>query len=178
MVVGVNHQIKHLINKNITLNVENKSWWIDKYWTYHVVILDTTTFLEKTGNRKGNIFWWPMRISLSKCFKPEKAKDSLQLIKDIKDDSQKLDWEHSIVFCVTLRIKVNLYNKWSKVSNANFKRGEACRDKRWIAKLPARPIFSPNFGLLGRKRFELITVEGVTSINLQKKKKCHFCAEC
>lgn len=36
--------------------------------------------------------------------------------------------------------------------------------------LPSGPILSPNFRLVGENRSELIAVEGVTSINLQKGK--------
>lgn len=66
-------------------------------------------------------------------------------------------------------MKIIRSEKWNKLSNVNLKKGRKYRDQRWNITLPARPIFSPNFGLVGRKRFELITVKGVTSINLQRK---------
>jgi hypothetical protein len=73
MELQVNYQIKHLMNDNIKLNVQKK-FMINRKVKYHVVVLDTTTFLEKTGNRKSHIFRWPMRISGPKCFKPENSK--------------------------------------------------------------------------------------------------------
>lgn len=66
-------------------------------------------------------------------------------------------------------MKIIRSKKRNKLSNANIEKGGKYRDKRWNITLPARPILSPNFGLVGRKRFELVTVEGVTSINLQRK---------
>lgn len=44
------------------------------------------------------------------------------------------------------------------------------RKNRAYMTLPSRPILSPNFRLVWVNGSKLITVEGVTSINLQKEK--------
>lgn len=45
--------------------------FVTELMKYHVVILNTASFLEKASYRISNIFSWPVRISGAKCLKPE-----------------------------------------------------------------------------------------------------------
>lgn len=59
----------------------------------------------------------------------------------------------------------------NKLSKSFFIVRNRNTDEKRKTNLPARPILSPNFGLVRKNRFKIITVKGVTSIDLHQKEK-------
>ena len=120
-------------------------WVVQRH--YHIVILNTTTFLKKTCNGKCNIFRWSVGITFTKRLEPT------QKLKEINSNQivllQFWEWRRNKRKCVVNNPTYLLLIKVCKVV------------------LPSWPVLSPKLWLGRRIWLEAIAVEWIAGVYLQ-----------